>query len=321
MPPSLKISDEILDTAADWMVLLHSGDMSNQAQLDFEQWKTQSPEHALAIQHLEQFTQGLSQLPTQINPQTLVNSNQKFKTAVKRNLMLSLSGLVLLGSSLSLLPWDKWQCDLYTQVGEIKNFNLEDGSQLVLASDSYVDIEYTAHTRRIKLIEGEIFIRTAKDVQHRPFLVKTQSGLVEALGTEFTVQQEKNKSTHVEVFQHAVAIHPHKNTHAKILKQGLSASFNDHEISSAQPLQNQQPYWTQHLLVVENWPLDKVLNELYRYQHGIYHLEDDLKKLPVSGVFSLTHPHNSIETLAYTHALELKTYGPYLLNIKKIQKK
>lgn len=321
MPPSLKISDETLNTAADWMVLLHSGDISNQELLQFEQWKANRSEHALAIQHLEQFTQGLTQLPTQIHPQTLVDSNQKFKTAVKRNLLLSFSSILLLGSSLSLLPWEKWQSDLHTQVGEIKNFNLDDGSQLVLASDSYVDIEYTAHTRRIKLIEGEIFIRTAKDVQHRPFLVKTQSGLIEALGTEFTVQQEKHKSTRVEVYQHAVAIHPNQNAHAKILKQGLSASFNDHAISSAQPLKNQQPNWTQHLLVVENWPLDKVLNELYRYQHGIYHLESDLKKLPVSGVFSLKNPHNSIETLAYTHALELENYGPYLLNIKKIQTK
>jgi len=69
--------------------------------------------------------------------------------------------------------------------------------------------------------------------------------------------------------------------------------------------------------VVEQWPLEKVIGELYRYKKGTYFIDPTLKDLRVSGVFSLKNPQQSLETLAYTHQLELSYYSAYLLKIKK----
>ena len=93
--------------------------------------------------------------------------------------------------------------------------------------------------------------------------------------------------------------------------------FDDNYISKSITLQNDRPYWTQRLLVVEKWPLEKVLSELYRYRKGTYFLDEDLKAIPVSGVFSLKNTQQSLETLAYTHQLDLNFYSTYLLKIKK----
>lgn len=235
-------------------------------------------------------------------------------------MLLSLSGLVIVGLSAYFIPWEKWQSDYHTKVGEIKKVSLKDGSQLIMASDCYVDVHFTQEKRLIKLIDGEIYVETAKDAQHRPFIVETQNGSVQALGTQFTVRQENSEPTKVKVYKHAVAIEPENASKRQILKQGQRAFFDEKYISKALPLDNDQPYWTQQLLVVDQWPLQKVLDELFRYKKGTYHLDPELKNIKISGVFSLKNPEQSLETLAYSHQLELIYYSPYLLNIKKDKK-
>ncbi|MBN6513543.1 FecR domain-containing protein [Acinetobacter pittii] len=312
-----KIPPHVLDAAADWLVLLHSGEMTALQQQQFEQWKAEKKEHQLALQQMEKFSHGLSNLAGNFPSKALVQSNQKFNLAAKRNMLLSLSGLVIVGLSAYFIPWEKWQSDYHTKVGEIKKVSLKDGSQLIMASDCYVDVNFTQEKRQIKLIDGEIYIETAKDAQHRPFIVETKNGSVEALGTQFTVRQENSEQTKVKVYKHAVAIEPENSSKRQILKQGQRAFFDEKYISKALPLDNDQPYWTQQLLVVDQWPLQKVLDELFRYKKGTYHLAPELKNIKISGVFSLKNPEQSLETLAYSHQLELTYYSPYLLNIKK----
>ncbi|MDY7371049.1 FecR family protein [Acinetobacter oleivorans] len=312
-----KIPPHVLDAAADWLVILHSGEMTALQQQQFEQWKVEKKEHQLALQQMEKFSHGLSNLAANFPSEALVQSNQKFNLAAKRNMLLSLSGLMIVGLSAYFIPWEKWQSDYHTKVGEIRKVSLKDGSQLIMASDCYVDVNFTQEKRQIKLIDGEIYIETAKDAQHRPFIIETKNGSVEALGTQFTVRQENSEQTKVKVYKHAVAIEPENSSKRQILKQGQRAFFDEKYISKALPLDNDQPYWTQQLLVVDQWPLQKVLDELFRYKKGTYYLDPELKNIKISGVFSLKNPEQSLETLAYSHQLELNYYSPYLLNIKK----
>lgn len=312
-----KIPPHVLDAAADWLVLLHSGEMTALQQQQFEQWKAEKKEHQLALQQMEKFSRGLSNLAGNFPSEALVQSNQKFNLAAKRNMLLSLSGLMIVGLSAYFIPWEKWQSDYHTKVGEIRKVSLKDGSQLIMASDCYVDVNFTQEKRQIKLIDGEIYVETAKDAQHRPFIVETKNGSVEALGTQFTVRQENSEQTKVKVYKHAVAIEPENAAKRQILKQGQRTFFDEKYISKALPLDNDQPYWTQQLLVVDQWPLQKVLDELFRYKKGTYYLDPELKNIKISGVFSLKNPEQSLETLAYSHQLELNYYSQYLLNIKK----
>ena len=134
-----------------------------------------------------------------------------------------------------------------------------------MSSNSYINFHLSKNTRTVELIQGEIYIETAKDQQTRPFIVKTQYGNMQALGTQFTVRYENNK-TKLNVYQHAVAINAHNQKMPQVIQQGYRAVFDNDFISKPIPLKNNRPYWTQNLLVVENWPLKKVLHELYRYK-------------------------------------------------------
>ena len=56
-----KIPPHVLDAAADWLVILHSGEMTTLQQQQFEQWKAEK-KHQLALQQMEKFSHGLSNL-------------------------------------------------------------------------------------------------------------------------------------------------------------------------------------------------------------------------------------------------------------------
>ena len=311
-----KLSKHVLDEATDWLVILHSGEVSDEQYQQFEQWKNQKSENTLAIEQVQKIISGLNELPANLSHQSFTRSKNEFHQTLKNNTLLSLIGLFTLTFFLYQLPWSKWQADYHTDIGEIKNIPLDDGSQLILASNSYINVEYTKQSRKIKLIAGEIYIKTAKDPYKRPFFVSTSNGDLEALGTQFTVRQEKKK-TKLNVYEHAVAIHSAGPAREKIIKQGFRAVFNAQHISNAIPLKNDQPYWTQHLLVVENWPLKKVLHELYRYQQGTYFIDPSIENIQISGVFSLVHINQSLETIAHANSLNLEFYSPYILHVKK----
>lgn len=315
-----KLSEQVLDEATDWLVTLHSGEVNDEQYQQFEQWKNQKPENLLAIEQVQKIISGLNELPENLKHQSFAHSKNEFHQTLKNNTLLSLIGLFILTFFLYQLPWSKWQADYHTEIGEIKNIPLQDGSQLILASNSYINVEYTKKSRTIKLITGEVYIKTASDSYKRPFFVNTSNGELEALGTQFSVLHENHK-TKLNVYQHAVAIHAHHQSSPQIVQQGHRTVFDDHFISKSIPLKNDQPYWTQHLLVVENWPLKKVLHELYRYQDGHYFIDKNVQNISVSGIFSLSDPQQSLETLASAHQLELDFYSSYVLYVKKLDSK
>ena len=94
--------------------------------------------------------------------------------------------------------------------------------------------------------------------------------------------------------------------------------FDEKYISRSLPLDNDQPYWTQQLLVVDQWPLQKCWMSYFvikRYLPSRCRIE----KYKNFGRILSKNPEQSLETLAYSHQLEMNYYSQYLLNIKKIK--
>lgn len=314
MSKSQNLPEDIVDQACDWLVILHSGEISATEQEQFEQWLAADPQHAQAIAQFTQLSQGLAQLPQPLAPEQMLQTHQQLDHQLKQHCLYGFMAIMTVAGLLYQLPWAIWQADQHSAVGEVKQLKLEDGTELTLASNSYVNIHYDSTKRQIELLQGEIYITTGKDPQHRPFKVQTREGQIEALGTQFNVRQQAQDSQ-VQVYQHAVAVYPQALKQRYIIQQGQATQFSAHQIHPLADLDQQRPYWTQHMLLVENRPLSEVIDELYRYRSGQYLLSDKLKDIPVSGVFSLKNTQQSLEAIAYTHQLELKSYTPYLLHI------
>jgi len=73
-----------------------------------------------------------------------------------------------------------------TAVGQQREAELADGSQVILNTNSQIKVDYDAGYRRVHLLQGEALFTVAKDPS-RPFRVYAGQGRIEAVGTAFSV--------------------------------------------------------------------------------------------------------------------------------------
>jgi transmembrane sensor len=76
---------------------------------------------------------------------------------------------------------------LETQVGEMRDIALDDGSVMHLNSDSEAEVRFTDRGRKVRLLKGEASFDVAHDPS-RPFDVEARSAVIRAVGTAFTVR-------------------------------------------------------------------------------------------------------------------------------------
>jgi transmembrane sensor len=81
---------------------------------------------------------------------------------------------------------------LRTGVGERATASLEDGSTVILNTNSVLEINYTRLRRDVRLVAGQVLFKVAHDTA-RPFVVAAANHAVVAVGTEFEVRLEGEK--------------------------------------------------------------------------------------------------------------------------------
>lgn len=84
--------------------------------------------------------------------------------------------------------------DYQTQVGEIKQVALEDGSRVHLNGASAVTVNYVDNKRLLKMDKGEAYFEVAHD-KDRAFIVEVGGVLVRALGTAFNIDYTHDNVT------------------------------------------------------------------------------------------------------------------------------
>ncbi len=199
----------VLEEAAGWLVRFQSETLSAADRAAFERWRGRSAAHAAAWARVEDMLRSFGQVPPDLGARTL----RQLERPGRRQALRSGAGLLLLGPAAWLawreLPWHEWSADARTATGEQRRMELADGTRLLLNTATAVDIQYTAEQRVIWLRAGEILLTTGKDPApvHRPFIVRTAQGSVQALGTRFMVRDERD-GIRVAVFEGAVAIRP-----------------------------------------------------------------------------------------------------------------
>jgi transmembrane sensor len=81
---------------------------------------------------------------------------------------------------------------LRTGTGERATASLEDGSTVVLNTNSILEINYSRLRRDVRLVAGQVLFKVAHDTA-RPFVVAAASHAVVAVGTEFEVRLDGEK--------------------------------------------------------------------------------------------------------------------------------
>lgn len=276
---------DAIRAAAQWYARLASGVEDERTREQWQCWHAADPLHQQAWQRMQAVRDQMARVPGQLASGSLQGATQSRRQVLRGFVLLvSAGGLATLGWRSEL--GQSLAADYRTGIGERRRFQLADGSALMLDTASTVDVRYDANQRRLILRSGALWVQTASDAQHRPFLVQTPHGLVRALGTGFTVATQANGS-HVAVLEKAVEVTAGRSPTAVRLEAGQQLTFSATQLGQPSASDGTVAAWTQGSLVVVDRPLGELLDELARYRHGWLRCDPRIAGLKVSGAFPL----------------------------------
>lgn len=305
------INPRILEEAAEWLMQLHASSVSHADREACARWREADSEHARAWVRAELLMNKLGDLPSSLTMATLdrpINAERR-------------AAIVKLATLLAIIPagFITWRAskqqigmaDHRTAVGERKELQLADGTQVTLNTDSAINVIFDETQRMIVLREGEILVRTAHDtaITQRPFRVLTTQGRLEALGTFFSVRKERdfsvgkeNDRIHLVVLEGAVRIEP-SNTAAEqlIVQAGQKSFFTATRIAPVIATDTSSIAWTRGMLMADNMRLKDFITELARYREGFIRCDSNVADIRISGSFPLNNTDQALAMLGATY--------------------
>jgi transmembrane sensor len=314
------IDKRIAREAALWSVRLHpSAKPSAQTLAVCENWRSKNVIHEIAWQRAQEFNAKFGVLSPSIGNATLNRPSLPERRRAIKALVVAITAAPVGWYAYKNGVIDAFTADHRTAVGERKNVQLADGSQIELNTDSAVDVIFSNKQRLLILRRGEAFVKTAKDPSgaSRPFLVKTEHGLLRALGTVFSVRTASDVST-VSVFEHAVEV-TIPAAPAIIVNQGEQISFSHNEIQRPTPLPPHADAWKDGLLYAFKTPLSVFTNELSRYRRGWIRCHPSVAAMQVSGSFQLDDTDHVLQALVATLPIKVTFYARYWVTIGPIE--
>lgn len=315
------INPAIIRRASEWMARLWSGEASDAERAACQQWRAAHPDHERAWMRLQQMEDKLSGVPHTVARHTLLQPALNAFTGRRRTLLLLGLATATGGITYAVRDSATWQIavsDHSTRTGEIREITLADGTRVVLNTATALDVRFDDQQRRVILRGGEILVTTAADPasRHRPFLVQSQQGTVEALGTRFVVRQHADQSQ-VAVFAGAVQIRPHQASGDGVrVDSGHSTSFTSALVQPQVAATESSAAWTGGTLVAENMRLADFLAELGRYRSGLLRCDPAVAEWRTTGVFSVRDTDRALLNLTIGLPLEALYRTRYWVTVK-----
>ncbi|MDS1139476.1 FecR domain-containing protein [Pusillimonas sp. SM2304] len=317
------ISQASLD-ALQWQVAWWSGELSAEERQAFDTWLAADAAHQHAWSHVQGIGRELAAVPGAIAGPALRAALPPRGGNARRNVLRGMCLLAGGAASAYLLresgQWAALNADYRSARGERQDLTLPDGTRLSLNTASAVDLRFNERERRVLLRSGEVLITTSADQApvHRPFIVQTDEGSVQALGTQFLLRRLEDASpalTSVQVFDGAVDIVPVSGSVPLRLKAGQQARFSRSDVQAPAIADPQDAAWRQGLLVAERQRLGDFLAELSRYRAGVLRCDPAVADLLVSGVYPLQDIDKVLASLAQALPIRVHRMTRYWVTV------
>lgn len=320
-----------IEQAANWHVLIQADDLSETDTAAFNHWYSFS-DNAQAYNRMDAMWSNIDTIDPALAHSTLRNvlADKKNSTqkSNRRTKIISSGALALIAVVFGLqslpnealltayLSPERLLSDYHTSVGENTVIVLSDNTKVHLNTFSAININYSDQQRSIQLIQGEIQIDVAKDA-NRPLVVMSEYGTAQALGTQFSVR-EQAQSTRISVTESRVEVCSNLAKNCQQLQAGETTQLRQDRVQIPKAINPRFIHnWSENLLIVENQPILKVLDELNRYQFSHFKIDRiALENMTISGVFPLDNINKSLQVLEGSLAINIKTYTALLTVIK-----
>lgn len=291
----------VTEEALDWLVRLNFGTVSR---TEFAAWRARSPAHEEAARAAEALWRDVGATDTAADFARRETAGRRPARPVfrpgRRVVMtgaLAASAALVVGGSGVFGPLSGLTADHATRPGERRQVLLPDGSTLLLNTATALSVAFTPDERRIRLATGEAFFEVAKDPE-RPFVVAAGEGETRAVGTAFTVRADGD-GVQVTVTEGVVEVAARSVPPLRLVA-GQGAAYGGTAVApSAYPVNEAvATAWRRGKLIFNQRPLVEVAAEMSRYGAGrIVVVNEDLKPLPVTGVFELDDPDGMLRAI------------------------
>lgn len=337
--------EQIQAEASMWLVVLEREEVSEADLAEFRKWLNQSTRHRAtfnslqylwkdlaALQELDDIAESVSTIASQ-HQSTASKGAARNRDFQKRWPWGRMAASFLLGLVLVAVLSQQYMDSLYLQeahvtaVGEQRTLTLPDGSTLQLNTDSHVQVDYSRASRSIHLEQGEVHFDVERDTR-RPFLVYAGGGLVEAVGTAFTVRLRPHDEVEVTVEEGRVALAVVVDQEGGTSQANLASALRSPQqklaeltagqstvfgaqvdrIAQMQPSEiNRKLAWRQGLLAYADDPLYSVVADVSRYTDiRIEIVDSELSSMPVAGYFRVGEVHALLDSLELTFGLRVE---------------
>ncbi|MGD1880029.1 MAG: FecR domain-containing protein [Kiloniellaceae bacterium] len=282
------------EAALEWFVRLRDAELEAQERRAFDDWLQADPRHAAAYREAEALWAARDQvepdatvvpLPIRAAGPTRSGSGRRWRRLAQVAAVLAIAlslGAYTFGQP---APLSGLLADYHTVAGARQSVQLADGSGVDLNGAASLSVDFEPDRRAVTLHSGAAFFQVAKDAA-RPFVVHTDLGRIEVLGTAFAVQAGADY-VEVAVTESRVAI-THANGEQAVLHAGEGLRLGREHLGAVEPRDAGQALaWRSGKLVFRNTPLAEVINALERQRPGRIALMDTaLRDLKVTGSFN-----------------------------------
>ncbi|MBC9031183.1 FecR domain-containing protein [Sphingomonas sp. JC676] len=290
------------EKAADWIARLDRGQLSGEESQALEAWLRGDPRRRGALLRadaLSMLGESARALGPDFDPQRFAGPAVSAPPAVSRRKVLAWAGvgglaaasIVALGISLPAAG------AITTGLGEVRLVTLDDGSTVMLNTQTRVQVDYGSGERRIELLDGEAYFTIVRD--QRPFLVDV--GGTRLRGTQATFRVRKLGATPVDILVDRGGV--------VLARAGMSAPVvmqaNTRLVIPPAPARGALPSpqsitpdllsrelaWRDGKIAFEGERLDQAVTEFARYSNTRIEIRDPaLAGEPVTGLFSASDP-------------------------------
>lgn len=331
-------SSDITSEACAWIAQLETGELTAADLEAFREWMQRSPRHAAEIKQLAQMSGDLNVLTDMA--ESLHEAGEEYRSVVgrRRQPTLTLARIAAVVAVVAVIfsvvlfqmsgPVEPRM--LTTAVGEYREIELQDGTQVKLNTDSQIEVVYDKDQRKVRLLAGEAFFDVVPNPD-RPFIVYANGKYVRVVGTAFlvslidrdfglTVTEGRVELAETAVLEDAgkETVEPDNASSAvptviapMVLEAGQSVSISGAaEVTPVTTLSERELQrelsWQEGLHDFSNTPLEEVVRELSRHSPIAIEIADpQLRDLKFGGIFRIGETKPLFDALEASFGIEV----------------
>ncbi|MCP1514741.1 MULTISPECIES: FecR domain-containing protein [Pseudomonas] len=309
----MNISSHVADQAVHWLLEMQQGTLTPRQQAAWQQWLNAHSEHQRAWEHIQRVNQRLRGMPSPLAHATLTAPTSSRRQALKLLLLLGAGSAAAWGLRRQhILP--PLTADYRSPVGQRRQVQLADGSQLQLNTGSAVDVHFDGEQRLVRLLEGEILLST--NAGSSALQVLTGQGLLSSQAARVNVRQF-NDHTQVAVLKGRVEVMP--NTYSGlplVVEAARQVNFTRKGWDTPRATDANSGAWAEGMLMAAHMRLEDFLGELGRYRRGQLNCDPQVANLLISGSYPLDDSERILDLLEISLPVKVRRFTRYWVTVQ-----